>query len=440
VQSSYGGAAGLKRLVDRAHTQGIAVVLDVVYNHLGPEGNYFRHYGPYFTDQYRNPWGEPINFDGHGSDAVRDFFLANALLWQDEFHLDGLRLDAVPCIRDASARHVLADLAALTAEHSKRSGRPFHLIAESDLNDPRLLRRPERGGHGLAAQWSDDFHHALHAYLTGERAGYYADHGSLEHLARAYRDAYVLTGQYSHYRGRRYGAPATDRPGEQFVVFAQNHDQVGNRVRGERLGALVDFETLKLVAGLLLTAPYLPMLFMGEEYGETAPFPFFISHGDGRIIDAVRRGRKQELSAFAWHGEPPDPQDERTFHSAKLRLEQAQHGRGKTLHDWHRVLLRLRREHPALARPERGKMHVDVQEAEGLLRVRRWSGDRQVLLVCHFGTTAARRLAFPEGAWRKVLDSADPAWQGPGSEAPVEVNGSEAEGMLAPRSVILYEG
>jgi maltooligosyltrehalose trehalohydrolase len=442
VQHSYGGAAGLKRLVDAAHAHGIAVVLDVVYNHLGPEGNYFRHYGPYFTEQYCNPWGEAINFDGPGCDGVRDFFLANALMWQEEFHLDGLRLDAVPAIRDASARHVLAEMAVLTAAQARRLGRPFHLIAESDLNDARLLRPAEVGGHGLAAQWSDDFHHALHAYLTGERGGYYADHGTLEHLARAYRDAYVLTGQYSHYRRRRYGGPAGDRPGEQFVIFAQNHDQIGNRPRGDRLSALVDFETLKLAAGLLLTAPYVPMLFMGEEYGETAPFPFFISHGDGRVIDAVRRGRKQEFTAFAWHCEPPDPQDERTFHLAKLRVDQAQHGRGKALHDWHGALLRLRRDQAALARPDRGSMEVHFREADGLLWVRRWAGDRQVLLVFHFSTAPGRLcLAVPERAWRKLLDSAEPAWQGPGSAAPGEIDGgSEVELTLAPRAFVAYEG
>ena len=207
VQHSYGGAAGFKRFVNAAHRRGVAVLLDVVYNHLGPEGNYFRHYGPYFTDQYRNPWGDAINFDGHDSDAVRDFFIANARMWQDEFHLDGLRLDAAPCIRDASPRHILAEMADVTREQASRLGRPFHLIAESDLNDARMLRPAAVGGHGLDAQWSDDFHHALHAYLTGERNGYYVDHGRLEHLARAYRDAYVLTGQYSHFRGRRYAHP-----------------------------------------------------------------------------------------------------------------------------------------------------------------------------------------------------------------------------------------
>jgi maltooligosyltrehalose trehalohydrolase len=438
VQHSYGGAAGLKRLIDAAHQQGIAVILDVVYNHFGPEGNYFRHFGPYFTEQYRNPWGEAINFDGRGSDGVRDFVLANVRMWQDEFHLDGLRLDSVPNIRDASARHILAEMADVCREEASRLGRPFHLIGESDLNDPRILRPRSMGGHGLSAQWSDDFHHALHAHLTAERNGYYADFGTLDHLAQAYRDAYVLKGQYSRYRCRRYGAPAPDRPGEQFVIFAQNHDQIGNRVVGDRLTTQVCFETLKLVAGLLLTAPYVPMLFMGEEYGEQAPFPFFISHGDGRLVERIRQGRKKEFAAFAAHGEPPDPQAEDTFHRARLRVEQARHGQGKALCDWHRELLRLRRSHPALRRLDRQAMEVHVREADELLYIRRQSEEGQALLVFHFGTRPARvGFMLAEGTWRKVLDSAAKQWLGPGTSAAEQVSG-EVELTLAPRSAAIY--
>jgi maltooligosyltrehalose trehalohydrolase len=439
VQHSYGGAAGLKRLVDAAHRAGVAVLLDVVYNHLGPEGNYFRHYGPYFTDQYKNPWGEAVNFDGPHSDAVRDFFLANARTWQEEFRLDGLRLDAAPFIRDGSARHVLAEMADNAAALAAQRGRPFHLIAESDANDPRYLRPTAAGGLGMASQWSDDFHHALHAHLTGERNGYYVDHGTLAHVARAYRDAYVLAGQFSHYRGRRYGAPAADRPGEQFVIFAQNHDQVGNRVRGERLPALVDFETLKLVAALLLTAPYVPMLFMGEEYGEAAPFPFFTSHGDGRLIDMVRRGRKHEAADFGWQGDPFDPQDEHTFRRAKLDTRQAGAGRGKVLHDWHRALLQLRRAHPALRRPDRTAAEVVLRESDGLLCVHRRSAEGQALLLFHFGPGPSRAaVPFPPGRWRKTLDSADAGWHGPGARACGEAHGGEVEVAFAARSAVVY--
>jgi maltooligosyltrehalose trehalohydrolase len=439
VQHSYGGVAGLKRLADAAHRQGVAVLLDVVYNHFGPEGNYFRHYGPYFTDQYRNPWGEAINYDGRDSDAVRDFVVANARMWQEEFHLDGLRLDSVPNIRDASARHILAEIAEVCGVQTSRLGRPFHLIGESDLNDPRILRPKSMGGHGLGGQWSDDFHHALHAYLTGERSGYYADYGTLECLARAYRDAYMLTGQYSRYRRRRYGAPAQDRPGQQFVIFAQNHDQIGNRVHGDRLSNMVDFETLKLAGGLLLTAPYVPMLFMGEEYGEQAPFPFFISHGDRGLIERIRQGRKKEFAAFEWHGEPPDPQDEQTFYGARLHIEQARHGRGKALHEWHRELLRLRRAHAAL-RPDREAMEVSFNEAEALLCVRRRSGTGNMVLVFHFGTTPADlKVVFEAGPWRKMLDSADGRWLGPGATATEQVRGpTDVQLTLPGRSVTVY--
>lgn len=435
VQDTYGGVAGFKRFIDAAHSRGLSVLLDVVYNHLGPEGNYFPRFGPYFTDQYRTPWGEPINYDGPGCDAVRDYVLANARRWQTEFHLDGLRLDAVPWIKDFSASHVLADLSDQARELAAQTGRRFHVIGESDINDPRVLRPREQGGLGLDAQWADDFHHGLHAYLTGERTGYYADHGTLEVLARTYRDAYAVSGQYSRFRGRRFGARADDRPGEQFVIFTQNHDQVGNRPRGDRLPTLVDFETLKLVAGLMLTAPYVPMLFMGEEYGETAPFPFFVSHSDRGLIERIRRGRKQEFSTFSWHGEPFDPADEATFRRAKLNVEQARTGRGKVLSEWYKELIRMRREVTGMGRLERGCVEVTCREAA--LVVRRGG---EVMVVAHFGQErAAVRVAFPEWRWRKVLDSADPVWEGGGSAAVAEVAGAmEVEFEMGPRSIVVY--
>src|SRR5262249_18209098 len=413
-----------------------AVHLDVVYNHLGPEGNYFRDFGPYFTDQYKTPWGDPFNYDGPGSDEVRHFFLTNALRWQDEFHLDGLRIDAVPYVKDCSAYHFLAELADRCRDRARELGRPFVLIGESDMNDPKILRPREAGGWGLHSQWSDDFHHALHAYLTGERSGYYADHGPFDRIRKAYADAFVLDGRHSHFRGRRYGAPAHDRPGEQFVIFTQNHDQVGNRPRGERLGALVDFETLELAAALLLTSPYRPMLFMGEEYGETQPFPFFVSHSDGRLLDLIRRGRKREFSAFGGHGEPPDPADERTFEMAKLRAGQANEGRGKAMQDWHRELIRLRRETPV--RLGREQMTVSTDESVPALFVRRW-GDGEVAMAVNFATaSAATRWALPAGTWRKVAASPDRRWAGPGTAVPERIeSGGEVEVTMAPRSAVV---
>lgn len=415
VQHSFGGPAGFKRFVDACHARGLGVVLDVVYNHLGPEGNYLRSFGPYFTASYHTPWGDAINFDGPGSDAVRHFFLCNALRWRDEFNLDGLRLDAVPCIKDSGAKHFLAELAEVT----HRPGRPFLLIAESDLNDARLLRPAEQGGYGLDAQWSDDFHHAIHAYLTGERRGYYVDHGPAENIARALRDAYVLSGQYSRFRDRRHGAPCDDRPGEQFVIFTQNHDQVGNRLRSDRLSAMVDDESLKVIAALMILSPYVPMLFMGEEYGERAPFPYFVDHGDRGLIDQVRRGRKREFADFIGRGEPPDPATEATYRLAKVDTAHAREGRGKVLHDWHRELIRLRRTHPVLAQLDRRATAV---ECDGeLLLMRRSLGGHEVAVLANLGTQAART-PWPVDGWRVLLESA----RGQGGEMP-------------PRSVAVYE-
>jgi len=421
VQSTYGGPQGLKRLVVEAHRRGIAVLLDVVYNHLGPEGNYFRQFGPYFTDQYRTPWGDPLNFDGPGCDGVRDFVLENVRMWQEEFRLDGLRLDAVPWIKDFSARHILAQIAEECEMRSQHLGRSFTLIGESDANDPRVIRPRERGGYGLHAQWSDDFHHALHAYLTGERCGYYADHGSLDNIARALRDAYVLTGQYSHYRRRRYGAPATDRESRQFVIFTQNHDQVGNRPRGDRLSNLVDFETLKLAAALLLTAPYVPMLWMGEEYGETNAFPFFIHHSDGGLIERVRQGRRREFAHLGLSGEPFDPADEQSFRRARLDVSKANHGQGQALYAWHRELIALRKHIPALATLCRRQMRVEVCEQSQVLTIRRHQGGDAVVLLFHFGQQPTDfSLQCESGRWRRFLDSTEPRWGGPGSASPHE--------------------
>jgi maltooligosyltrehalose trehalohydrolase len=267
VQHSYGGPESLKRLVDACHAAGLAAVLDVVYNHFGPEGNYAGDYGPYFTNTYHTPWGRAINFDGPDSDEVRRFFIENALYWLREFHFDALRLDALHAILDTSAIPFLAELSARVEELREETGRKLYLIGESDLNDPRLIRQRSRGGLGLDAQWSDDFHHALHALLTGETAGYYADFGAVAQLASTWREGYSFTGQYSGYRRRRHGAPATELPPCSFVVCAQNHDQVGNRAAGDRLSTGISFESLKLSAACVLLSPHVPLLFMGEEYG-----------------------------------------------------------------------------------------------------------------------------------------------------------------------------
>ncbi|HMC21610.1 MAG TPA: malto-oligosyltrehalose trehalohydrolase [Thermoanaerobaculia bacterium] len=343
AQNSYGGPLGLKRLVDAAHQRGLAVILDVVYNHLGPEGNYLREFGPYFTDRYKTPWGQALNFDGPHSDHVRWFFIHNALMWIDEFHVDALRVDAVHAIIDHSAEPFLQDLTTAVRDRARELGRRIYMIAESDLNDPRVITPKESLGLGFDSQWSDDLHHSLHALLTPERTGYYVGYGKTGDLARAISTGYLYTGQHSVYRGRKYGLEPKTKDGAQFIVYAQNHDQVGNRMHGERLSTLVSPEKVRLAAAVVILSPFLPMLFMGEEYGETAPFQYFTSHSDEDLINAVRRGRREEFDDFEWVGEAPDPHAEDTFLRSKLRWKE-----DASLRDFYRQLLRLRRETPAL--------------------------------------------------------------------------------------------
>jgi maltooligosyltrehalose trehalohydrolase len=410
-QNSYGGPGGLKRLVNACHRAGMAVILDVVYNHLGPEGNYLSDFGSYFTERYRTPWGAAMNFDGPESDEVRWFFVHNALRWINEFHIDALRLDAVHAIVDFSAPPFLEELATLVHEHAERIGRRVYLIAESNLNDAKLIRPRELSGYDLDAQWNDDFHHALHALLTGERTGYYEDFGTVQHLARAFTDGFVYSGQYSAYRRHRYGTSSRHLPAWKFVVCAQNHDQVGNRMLGERLSQLVCFERLKLAAGTVLLSPFVPLLFMGEEYGETAPFPYFISHSDHALVEAVRAGRREEFSAFRWRGELLDPQDEATFLRAKLDHALRSQGHHRVLRDFYRELIRLRSSLPALHDLSNDRMEVIIPETNRTLVVRRWTDSNDVLMVFHFGDTPASiDVSVSEGQWRKQLDSADERW------------------------------
>jgi maltooligosyltrehalose trehalohydrolase len=440
VQNSYGGPDGLRRLVGACHARGLAVVLDVVYNHLGPEGNHLAEFGPYLTDRHRVPWGPAINFDGSGSDQVRQFFIENALQWLDDFHIDALRIDAIHGIVDTSSRPFLMELAEAVDDRAERLGRKTQLIAESDLGDVRVIRPRQLGGFGMAAQWTDDFHHSVHALLTGERVGYYADFGSLEHLARAYTQGFVYTGQYSQYRGHRHGSSAAGIPAKRFVVYVQNHDQVGNRAQGERLTELVGFEQLKLAAGVLLLSPFPPLVFMGEEYGEDAPFQYFVSHSDPELVEAVRRGRWDEFAAFAWESEPPDPQDEQTFLRSKLRRELRREGHHRVLWSLYRELLMLRRERPSLANLSKADVAALPDARTGVLLVLRWSETEEVLLLFHFGAEpAVVDVPFAGDPWRRVLDSADQRWGGPATLSPQEVR-VDTDGLvsLQPNSFVLY--
>ncbi len=347
---AYGGPQGLKRLVNACHERALAVLLDVVYNHVGPHGNYLEKFGPYFTDRYSVPWGKALNFDGPFSDEVRRFFIDNALMWLRDYHFDGLRLDAVHAIFDSSATHFLEELSAEVERLSAALGRHLILIAESDLNDPHVVTRPEVGGYGIHAQWNDDFHHALHAVITGERSGYYADFGSLACIAKALTEGFVYDGTYSFYRKRRHGRPIGSVPGYRLVGYFQNHDQVGNRANGERASALASIRRLKIAAALVATAPFVPMLFQGEEWGATTPFLFFTDHRDPVLAQGVRSGRAREFAAFGWKEEEeiPDPQAETTFLRSKLDWSELTVGWHAELLAWWKALIRLRKNTPAL--------------------------------------------------------------------------------------------
>ncbi len=406
VQDSYGGPLALKRLVDACHRQGLAVTLDVVYNHLGPEGNYFGDFGPYFTTRYQTPWGQAMNFDGPHSDKVRRFFIENALSWIADFHIDALRVDAVHAIFDASAQPFLAELNEAVRERAVLLKRRVHTIAESNLNDVRVIRCPEQAGLAFDAQWSDDLHHSLHALLTGERDGYYQDFGQLHHLAKAYAEGFVYSGQYSAYRRRPHGNSSCEEPSVRFVVAAQNHDQIGNRMMGERLGTLVDLDAARLAAVVVLLSPFLPLLFMGEEYGETAPFLYFTSHSGAALIEAVRQGRRKEFASFAWQAEPADPQAESTFAASKVNRHLRDDERGRGLFDFYWQLIHLRKTAPALAPGGEPPEVIPFEHRQVLLVIRR-NQTHQCLLVFHFAQTSiAANLPIPEGRWTKLLDSA----------------------------------
>lgn len=436
-QNSYGGPVGLKRLINACHRRNLAVILDVVYNHQGPEGNYTACFGPYHTERYRTPWGDAVNYDGADSDPVRYFIVSNALSWLTEYHVDALRLDAIHGIFDFGARHILEELAMAIHHRARLLGRAAFVIAESDLNDVRVLKPRRLGGYNLDAQWCDDFHHSLHVLLTGEQNGYYRDFGRIGQLAKAIKEGFVYDGCYSAHRRRHHGSCAGRRPGRQFVVCAQNHDQIGNRSTGERLAALVTFEGLKLAAGLTLLSPAIPLLFMGEEYGEPNPFLYFIDHAEPLLVQAVQAGRRQEFLTAGLTGEPPDPAAEETFTRSRLHWELAGTGYHRVLLELYRALITLRRGTPALAIPDRKKLEVKALERERLLFMERRNGNERIYCLFSFarGTTS---FPFPApGKWRKLLDSAENRWNGPGSSMPVTAAGEE-DVIMGGQSLALY--
>jgi maltooligosyltrehalose trehalohydrolase len=433
---AYGTPAELAAFVQACHSRGVAVLLDVVYNHLGPDGNYLGSFGPYFTDRYKTGWGAAINYDGPHSDEVREFVVDNALMWLKDYEFDGLRLDAVHAIFSFEAVHLLEVLSKAVRALGEELGKPLVLIAESDLNDPRLVHPVSRGGFGLDAQWSDDFHHALHRYFTGERDGYYADFQGLPDVATALRDGYVYQGQHSVHRGRRHGRPPANVEPHQLVVSAQNHDQIGNRAQGERLSGLLDAQGLKAVAALTLLSPFVPLLFQGEEWGASTPFLYFTDHQDPELGRLVAEGRSKEFSAFRWQGAVPNPQELNTFERSKLDWsELSQPGHAELL-EWYRRLIRLKKDRPELPRESRAdaaRPRVNFDAAAQWLSF----VHNGVLLALNWNDRA-QRVPMPGGEWKLVMRSDWGQAQRTGQAQ--QMDQTQQLDAMPPRTTFIYIG
>lgn len=429
VQHSYGGAKAFQELINACHDKGIAVILDVVYNHLGPEGNYLSHFGPYFTSKYSTPWGPALNFDDAWCDGVREYFIENALMWFRDFHVDALRIDAVHAIKDFSPTHIVKEIRQHTDLLSQQTNRPYYLIAELDLNDPVFINPYNKCGYGADAQWVDEFHHALRVAAGQPTEGYYSDFDGINHLVKSYTDAYVYDGQFSAHRKKLFGKK-TYNPGQQFVVFSQNHDQVGNRMLGERSSQLVSFDMCKLMAGAVFISPYLPMLFMGEEWAATNPFLFFISHTDEQLAALVNKGRKAEFSYFNWQGEPPDPRLEKTFSDSMLQW----HLRDKQPHShmfaYYKKLISLRKSMPALSHPDRTTTNAEADNLNKLVRVERWTSNQHLECILNFSDKEQPLPVDMSLSYKRVLSSSDPEWGG---------RSGTPNNTILPESIIILE-
>lgn len=404
VQNSYGGPAGLSALINACHELDIAVILDVVYNHIGPEGNYFAEFGPYFTAKYQTIWGKSLNFDDAYNHHVRRYFIENALHWFTEYGIDALRLDALHAVVDNSAYPFLEELSDEVALLAQNMECPYYLIAESSANDTRLIRNKKHYGFGMHAQWNDEFHHALHSVLTKEQHSYYADFGALDLFIKAYTEGYVYSGQYSRFRHHPHGISSATLPAERFVVFMQNHDHIGNRALGDRLTHSLSLVQLKFSAALLFFSPYIPLVFMGEEYGETAPFQYFISHQDPQLIENVRQGRKKEFAFIA--DEIPDPQAESTFLHCKLNHALKSETIHQQLWGFYQQLITLRKTKRALSILSKEHMRMNLIEGD-LLFITREAPPQTVLLIANFSEHLrcfSSYLTLNE--WHLLLDSA----------------------------------
>lgn len=436
VQHSYGGPEGLKKLVNACHQRGLSVILDVVYNHLGPEGNILPKYMPIFTDKYRTPWGAAINYDDAYSHGVREYFIQNALYWMEQYHFDALRLDAIHGIFDMEAKTFLRQMAEAVDDFSDQKGRKFYLIAESDLNDRRVVLPRSQEGFGIDSQWSDDFHHAIHTVLTKETSGYYEDFGHIDQIAKAMKEGYVYAGDYSRFRKRCHGNSSKDLPSAKFVVFIQNHDQVGNRFKADRLSSQISFEALKLAAGALILSSYIPLIFMGEEYGEEVPFNYFMDFHDEKLIEAVRQGRRNEFVAFGWTSPPPDPAAVETFLASKLNWNKRQEGNSKILLSFYKTLLELRKSIPALANLNREGM--DIRTQDKLIIIKRYWEKSSVYLLMNFSDQQVHTNSeFQMGD--RMIDSSDTRWQGKGSLLNQRITFGDSL-IINPWSFALYQG
>ncbi len=402
---AYGGPLGLKRFVNACHSKGLAAILDVVYNHLGPSGNWLPKYGPYFTDRHSTPWGDAINFDGPHSDEVRRFFCDNAIMWLKDYHFDGLRLDAVHAIVDTSAITFLEQLATEVDALKASLGRHLVLIAESDLNDPRVVRPWELGGFGFDAQWSDDIHHSLHAVLTREQKGYYSDFGSLTDLATSMTRPFVYAGRHSQFRQRRHGRPPIGLSAHKFIAFLQNHDQLGNRPGGERLSQLVNVDRIKIGAAIILLSPYVPLLFQGEEWAAETPFQYFVDfEREPELAKAVAEGRRREFADFEWEGkEVADPTARSTFERSRLDWSEIGRAHHAEIRDWHRKLIRLRGQVSAVTDGRLDLVAVNYDESEEWIRIQRGP----FTIFCNF-SREPRALDLPHDGPNHVLLSSKP--------------------------------
>ncbi|HUR10340.1 MAG TPA: malto-oligosyltrehalose trehalohydrolase [Flavitalea sp.] len=428
VQHSYGGARGLQELVNKCHQKGIAVILDVIYNHIGPEGNYLANFGPYFTQKYQTPWGKALNFDDAWCDGVRDYFIENALMWFRDFHIDALRMDAVHAIKDFGSTHIIKEIRQHTDVLAKNIGRNFYLIAELDLNDPVFINPYEKCGYGADAQWVDEFHHALRVASGQPRDGYYSDFDGVGDLAKSFTDAYVYDGQFSQHRKKLFGKK-TYNSGHQFIVFSQNHDQIGNRMLGERSSQLVSFEMCKLMAAAVFISPYLPMLFMGEEWAESNPFLFFISHTDKELAAIVNKGRKEEFSYFNWQGEPPDPRLENTFTSSMLQWELLEKAPHNTMMNYYKELIALRKRLPALRNTDRTSINAEANEEKKMIIVERWTDEQHITCVLNFSDTEHDLEFDKKSGAKKMFDSSAEEWGG----------NTPSPGKINPQSIIIVE-